>query len=861
MMRKRLGPEKSKKQVRSILLVGIIVAASMVVVFPLTVPKVKAQIVHLASAFDEDGTFPYDTDGLRNNIVVWDAGADHHIYQNYSVGFGYTLEIPALNYMFDPDLSNEITFKTADTMIEVWGTLTTSSDGNPLTKTLFWAENLVEWKGIFFRPGSYGNITDCIFMDADRALVLLTMTIPYNPMTLIYPGITNSTFTGMDRYGILISGVIGYTNIEYCNFEDTSDSAIGLRIEMAEFDVKKCSFYSHGDNESALNIRNSKVNVMDCYFQGNFQPGNLIDIDDTYFLGFNFDSNETVVKGCKFKEGASGDHLIRVDCCTPFFNNCSFDTSNGELSLEANELIGIPAHPIIRNPTADGTPGFWDDTFDNTTINATGGSSVTLQWYMDVYVIDPDGNPIDNALVWVEDRNGDPAEPHSKSTDGTGWARWFTTTELIQYANSVTHFSPFDVSALNNSMMGYANPKPMMDMSKEINVIVPFNPIPNIPPIVSSIAVIPPGVQSGNITIQYQLEDPNEGDNGNLSVIALYSMDGLNWRTATQGSGGNSTTELLNNTVYTFVWDSKAPMNLPDIYNTTVYIMILPYDRAGPGTPSQTGNFTVDNVAPILLSGPFITLINDTAIIEWTVHEPADANVLYGLTPNFPNQQSGSTGSTSQNVTLTGLQPGRNYTYIIESTDLVGNKFSSSYTFKTEIHIQLYKGWNMISIPPKIGSDLITVLSPIAGQYDAVQAYDINDTNDPWKHYKVGKPWGNDLSIMHSGRGLWIHMKNDAVFTPNHKDPTTNPMFPGYTPVGFEPGWNFVGYPSLTTLAIDIALTGVPYDIVQTYDAFTHQWLSYDPSGYSTDTLTQMEMGKGYWIHCTASHLWQVDYV
>jgi hypothetical protein len=263
-----------------------------------------------------------------------------------------------------------------------------------------------------------------------------------------------------------------------------------------------------------------------------------------------------------------------------------------------------------------------------------------------------------------------------------------------------------------------------------------------------------------------------------------------------------------------------------------------------------------------LLSGPFVTLINDTAIIEWTVHEPADANVLYGLTPNFPNLQLGSTGSMLQSVTLTSLEPGRNYTYVIESTDPLGNKFSSStYTFETEIHIQLYKGWNMISIPPKIGSNLKTVLSSIVGQYDAVQAYEAINPNDHWKHLKVGKSWGNDLSIMHSGRGLWIHMKNDAVLIPDHKDPTTNSMFPGYTPIDLEPGWNFVGYPSVTTSLIGDALTGVPYDMVQTYDAFTHQWLSYDPGSYSTDTLTQMEMGRGYWIHCTASHLWEIDYV
>jgi hypothetical protein len=101
-------------------------------------------------------------------------------------------------------------------------------------------------------------------------------------------------------------------------------------------------------------------------------------------------------------------------------------------------------------------------------------------------------------------------------------------------------------------------------------------------------------------------------------------------------------------------------------------------------------------------------------------------------------------------------------------------------------------------------------------------------------------------------------MKNDAIFIPDHEDPTPNPiLFPGYTVVQLEPGWNFVGYPSITTLPIDSALTGVPYDMVQTYDAKTDQWLSYDGSSGS---LTQMEMGRGYWIYSTAFYVWEVDY-
>jgi hypothetical protein len=60
------------------------------------------------------------------------------------------------------------------------------------------------------------------------------------------------------------------------------------------------------------------------------------------------------------------------------------------------------------------------------------------------------------------------------------------------------------------------------------------------------------------------------------------------------------------------------------------------------------------------------------------------------------------------------------------------------------------------------------------------------------------------------------------------------------------------------TRLIDDAMAGVSnYDMIQTYNASSGQWLTYD--GTSGD-LTQMETGQGYWIHCTAGDSWSVDY-
>jgi hypothetical protein len=248
------------------------------------------------------------------------------------------------------------------------------------------------------------------------------------------------------------------------------------------------------------------------------------------------------------------------------------------------------------------------------------------------------------------------------------------------------------------------------------------------------------------------------------------------------------------------------------------------------------------------------------------VDEPADAAVRFGpyftgSPSDFTFQTSGSTGTTQQSVTLTGLIPGRYYSFIIISTDLYGNEFISSYdtafSFETEVYIQLYKGWNMISIPPYLlDSTPQDVFTSISGQFELVQAYYASDPIDPWKQFSPGKSFGNDLTMISAVDGLWILMKEDAVLIPDHKDPLTDPIF-NVTFIGLEIGWNLVSYPSVQTRSVNDALAGVPFDMIQTYDAESGQWLTHNGTSGS---LTQMEMGRGYWIHCTSPYDWKLAY-
>jgi hypothetical protein len=872
------GSEKlySKRKLPSFILAFVLVATSVMIIIPLTAPKVRGQIIHLDSTADEDGVSPYDIDGLVNGIVVWDPTEDHHIFVDYTVDASYTLEIPAMDYTGNPDTSSEITFKIANTKIDVYGTLIIHSDDVFITKTLFWGEDLVDWRGIYFRPLSNGTITDCIIDGAAYGVNLQTaLESPFNPhmpMTLLAPGITDTTIRDFVHYGLRLYYVEGYTNIEGCSFVDNRNSGTGLRVEGrdlfgGDFNLTDSTFFSHGNNKTSLRIQSADINVERCLIQGNYQPGNVVYIKDNPGAG---SASNIIFNDCQFGDGEADAPLVRIDGATPLFDNCSFDTSHGESSVLAYEVdkdVQVPAQPIIRNPTADGDPGYWDSSFDNSTMNAIGNSSITLQWYMDVYVEDPDGNHVVNAPVWVMDVLDNPVVPPSIITDASGWANGFLVTELVQYSDHVDNFNAFNISAENNSVVGYAIPEVSMNMSQEVTVTIPFSSIPNTLPTVSFVST-PTGVQSGPVTIDYILSDPNPGDDGNMSVDVNFTYDAIgSWMPAHAHATSPPTTGLNNNTLYSFIWDSRNAKDMQGMYDTQVFIKIVPKDKSGgEGTENVSLNFTVDNIIPILTGGPTATPMDTTCLVEWTMNEPTYATVYYGLNvTGGPGDLTDSTSdpalSTWQAVTLTDLEPGRTYSYVIESVDEIGNTYTSSvFSFDTEVHIQLYTGWNLISLPPQMtANDIPTVFASIAGYYDIIQFYDPYDlSGDPWKNYIPGKPFGNDLNTVYPQMGLMIYMTTDAVLIHTTHTVPASPPNPTES-IPLIGGWNMVGYPSVINRPVGTALTGVMYDIIQTYNATSGQWESWDGD---SGNLEKVEMGRGYWIHVPPGvQFWDVDYI
>ncbi|UCF08382.1 MAG: right-handed parallel beta-helix repeat-containing protein, partial [Thermoplasmata archaeon] len=167
--------------------------------------------------------------------------------------------------------------------------------------------------------------------------------------------------------------------------------------------------------------------------------------------------------------------------------------------------------------------------------------------------------------------------------------------------------------------------------------------------------------------------------------------------------------------------------------------------------------------------------------------------------------------------------------------------------------IFLYEGWNLISLPfVQSDTDLGAVLSSISGSYQAVQWYDANTPDDQWKHNRTTKPPHlNDLHSLDHLIGFWIFITEPGgvLFEYFGAQPVVN------QPIALYPGWNLVGFPSLSnknrTAALNNLTFGVEVDSVWTHDPAAKKWEEIGP-------LDSFELCRGYWIHATQECVWEV---
>jgi hypothetical protein len=164
------------------------------------------------------------------------------------------------------------------------------------------------------------------------------------------------------------------------------------------------------------------------------------------------------------------------------------------------------------------------------------------------------------------------------------------------------------------------------------------------------------------------------------------------------------------------------------------------------------------------------------------------------------------------------------------------------------------KGWRLLSIPLLNGSGMSVLLSSIAGKYSRLLAYCPDDTKSPWMEYSPGKPpYMNELSAIDNSMGLWINMS-----APNAAEAPIVLSISGFnataTKILLKPGWNLIGYPSMTPRKASDVLKGIKFDALQGFNATALHYLVDIPPAY------MMKPGEGYWIHAAVEAVLTINW-
>jgi hypothetical protein len=109
----------------------------------------------------------------------------------------------------------------------------------------------------------------------------------------------------------------------------------------------------------------------------------------------------------------------------------------------------------------------------------------------------------------------------------------------------------------------------------------------------------------------------------------------------------------------------------------------------------------------------------------------------------------------------------------------------------------------------------------------------------------------NDLDEINHTMGFWINIiePGGVLFKYSGIQPSLNQT------INLHPGWNLVGYPSLTSYDRTTGLNNITFgddvDFIQWYDAATKTWHVMGVDDYFV-------RGRGYWFHVKTECMWEV---
>jgi parallel beta-helix repeat protein len=304
-------------------------------------------------------------------------------------------------------------------------------------------------------------------------------------------------------------------SIENCNLYNNSWVGIYMTMGASNTQIIGTNISGHvggygifSDNTNNLLINDTKIwqNDIGIYLDiSNYVTVDGSDIYSNFQYGIYMWGNNNIIKNCNIMSNVfEGIRLF-------WSSNLGIENTVIENHSTGINAQGVKNAKVTNSSIVNCTTDIYlqnDSDFDllNTTFNKSRvsyfdlTSSITVRWFMHVYVNDSIGNPIPGARVIV--RNATYIGVFDGVTDSFGYANWIIVTEYFENQTLKWFYSAHNITGHDGILFGWAKPEANMTGSKVV-VVTLASPMPVIDFIVIEDAI--GGNSIGNMV--YRIED------------------------------------------------------------------------------------------------------------------------------------------------------------------------------------------------------------------------------------------------------------------------------------------------------------------------------------------------------------------